>query len=30
MLIHGKGIFACHKHPKVQEFKPQALQLAKA
>ncbi|KAI5812594.1 hypothetical protein BZA77DRAFT_323940 [Pyronema omphalodes] len=24
------GIFACHKHPKVHEFKPQALQLAKA
>ncbi|PWW75304.1 glutamine-hydrolyzing asparagine synthase [Tuber magnatum] len=24
------GIFACHKHPEVHKFKPQALQLAKA
>ncbi|KAL7273261.1 asparagine synthetase [Rhizina undulata] len=24
------GIFACHKHPEVRKFKPQALQLAKA
>ncbi|TGZ80440.1 glutamine-hydrolyzing asparagine synthase [Ascodesmis nigricans] len=24
------GIFACHKHPEVHNFKPQALQLAKA
>ncbi|KAI5837519.1 hypothetical protein DFP73DRAFT_567422 [Morchella snyderi] len=24
------GIFACHKHPNVHQFKPQALQLAKA
>jgi hypothetical protein len=27
---YGSGIFACHKHPEVQKFKPQALQLSKA
>jgi hypothetical protein len=27
---YDPGIFACHKHPEVQKFKPQALQLAKA